>query len=103
MNDNIEGVEVEARRFFGGAAENNNSRDDSIDQLPDTNDDIESDLGAPSNQQGKQPNNCSNIKFYLLLFATFGVFLGVGIGEYGIVYSSLSSWGLIPNRDIRYA
>ena len=101
MNDNIEGVEVEAPptfcRFFGGAAENNNSRDDySIDQLPDTDDDIESDLGAPSNQQGKQPNNCSNIKFYLLLFATFGVFLGVGIGEYGIVYSSLSSWGLIP-------
>jgi len=90
MNDNNEGVEVEAPptcRLFG-AVENSNSKDDSIDQLPeDTNDDdIESDWGAPSaNQQGKQPNTCSNIKFYLLLLATFAIFLGVGVGEY-IVY-----------------
>jgi len=96
MNDNNEGVEVEApptffSRIFGGAVENSNSKDDSIDQLPDTDDDIESDLGAPSaNQQGKQPNTCSNIKFYLLLLATFAIFLGVGIGEYGIVYVLLS-------------
>lgn len=107
MNDNIEGVEVEAPpTFFGrifGAAENN-SKDDSIDQLPDTtDDDIESDWGAPSaNQQDKQPNTCSNIKFYLLLLATFAIFLGVGIGEYGIVYSSLSSCDT-DYRDIRYA
>jgi len=89
-SNNNEGVEVEAPptcRFFG-AAENSNSKGDSIDQLPNTDDDdIESDWGAPSaNQQGKQPNTCSNIKFYLLLLATLAIFLGVGIGEYGIVY-----------------
>ena len=88
-----EGVEVEAPptfcRFFGGAAENNKSKDNSIDQL-DT-DDIESDLGAPSaNQQGKQPNTCSNIKFYLLLLATFAIFLGVGIGEYCLLQSCVT-------------
>ena len=99
MNDNNEGVEVEAAptcRFFG-ATEDNNS-EDSIDQLPDTtDDDIESDWGAPSSseQQNKQSNTCSNIKFYLLLLATFAIFLGVGIGE--LVYclicvQSSSSW-----------
>ena len=117
MNDNNSnnnegvGVEVEAAptfsRFFGAAE--NNSKDDSIDQLPDTDDDIESDWGAPSNQQGKQPNTCSNIKFYLLLLATFAIFLGVGIGEYGIVYVCNHYHhhrGLILDtdyRDIRYA
>ena len=85
-SNNNEGVEVEAPpTFFGrlfGAVENNKGDEDSIDQLPDTtDDDIESDWGAPSaNQQGKQPNTCSNIKFYLLLLATFAIFLGVGIG-----------------------
>ena len=119
MNDNNSnnnegvGVEVEAAptfisRFFFGATEDNNS-EDSIDQLPDT--DVESDWGAPSssNQQGKQPNTCSNIKFYLLLLATFAIFLGVGIGEYGIVYVCNHYHhhrGLILDtdyRDIRYA
>ena len=85
-SNNNEGVEVEAPptfcRIFGGAVENNNSKDDSIDQLPDTtDDDIESDWGAPSssNQQGKQ-HTCSNVKFFILLLAAFGVFLGIGIG-----------------------
>ena len=109
MNDNNSnnnegvGVEVEAAptfisRFFGGATVENDNLEDSIDQLPDTtDDDIESDWGAPSSseQQNKQSNTCSNIKFYLLLLATFAIFLGVGIGE--LVYclicvQSSSSW-----------
>ena len=113
-SNNNEGVEVEApptffgRFFFGGAAENNNSKDDSIDQLPETDDDIESDLGAPSaNQQSKQPNTCSNIKFYLLLLATFAIFLGVGIGEYVIVYVCNHYHhhriGVMRDDNIRYA
>ena len=46
MNDNNEGVEVEAPptfcRFFGGATEENDNLEDSIDQLPEdtTDDDI---------------------------------------------------------------
>ena len=86
MNDNNEGVEVEAPptffgRFFGGIEEND-ELEDSIDQLPDTTvDDIESDWGAPSssNQRNKQ-HTCSNVKFFILLLAVFGVFLGIGIG-----------------------
>ena len=86
MNDNNEGVEVEAPptffgRFFGGIEEND-ELEDSIDQLPDTTvDDIESDWGAPSssNQRNKQ-HTCSNVKFFILLLAAFGVFLGIGIG-----------------------
>jgi len=82
MNDNNEGVEVEAPptgRFFG-AIEENDDLEDSIDQLPDTtDDDIESDWGASSssNQRNKQ-HTCSNVKFFILLLAAFGVFLGIG-------------------------
>ena len=100
-SNNNEGVEVEAPPTFGrlfGAVENSKGDEDSIDQLPDTtDDDIESDWGAPSaNQKGKQPNTCSNIKFYLLLLAAFGVFLGVGIGEYVIVYVCIiSMWAVM--------
>ena len=88
MNDNNEGVEVEApptffcRFFGGGTTEENDNLEDSIDQLPDTtDDDIESDWGAPSssNQQNTQ-HTCSNVKFFILLLAAFGVFLGIGIG-----------------------
>jgi len=85
MNDNNEGVEVEAPPTFGrlfGTTEENDNLEDSIDQLPDTtDDDIESDWGAPSssNQRNKQPNTCSNVKFFILLLAAFGVFLGIGI------------------------